>query len=169
MRYATGFVKEHLDSNLIVAEIGVLNGRNAKEMLDNLDIKRLYLVDPYQEYVVEDGTVIPQSSLNGHRKKMEVLLQGNVKVEIIIAPSIDAAVKLQDVQFDFVYIDGNHSHPFVDCDIAAWYPLVKSGGVIAGHDFNMDDVHEAVTQFAQHEGLDIICGQFDWVIWKGQL
>ena len=37
---------------------------------------------------------------------------------------------------DFVYIDGNHDYDFVMDDIRKYYPLIKKGGVIGGHDFN---------------------------------
>jgi cephalosporin hydroxylase len=34
----------------------------------------------------------------------------------------------------FVFIDGDHSYEAVLSDVRAWAPLVKSGGLIAGHD-----------------------------------
>jgi hypothetical protein len=36
---------------------------------------------------------------------------------------------------DFVYIDGNHSLPYVIADLAAWVPKVRPGGIVSGHDF----------------------------------
>ncbi len=36
---------------------------------------------------------------------------------------------------DFVFIDGDHRYEGVRKDIDAWYPIVRSGGVIAGHDY----------------------------------
>ena len=42
---------------LIGVEIGVQWGVNSKWMLDNLDIKKLYLVDPYVPYPAVSGAV----------------------------------------------------------------------------------------------------------------
>jgi hypothetical protein len=40
-----------------------------------------------------------------------------------------------DKKLDYVYIDGNHEFTHVANDIAAWTPVVRKGGIIAGHDF----------------------------------
>ena len=42
---------------------------------------------------------------------------------------------------DFVYIDGNHDREHVARDIETWWPRVRSGGVLGGHDFYVRDDH----------------------------
>ena len=37
-------------------------------------------------------------------------------------------------KLDFVYIDANHSYEYVKKDMENYYPLIKKGGVLAGHD-----------------------------------
>jgi len=49
--------------------------------------------------------------------------------------SVDAAKEFEDEHFDLVFIDANHTYEFVKEDISAWYPKVRVGGVLAGHDF----------------------------------
>jgi Methyltransferase domain len=39
-----------------------------------------------------------------------------------------------DVKADLVFVDANHTYPFVKQDIAMWRPYVKPGAVMAGHD-----------------------------------
>ena len=49
---------------------------------------------------------------------------------------------------DFIFIDGNHYSPYIDNDIKAWYPKLKNGGYIAGHDYNdAEDVRLAVNNY----------------------
>lgn len=48
--------------------------------------------------------------------------------------SVDAALKLNDNTVDFVFIDGDHSVEAVRADLAAWWPKVKPGGWLGGHD-----------------------------------
>ena len=43
---------------------------------------------------------------------------------------------------DFVYIDARHDYDGCLEDIVAWYPKLKKGGLIAGHDFIPDQIKE---------------------------
>jgi predicted O-methyltransferase YrrM len=55
--------------------------------------------------------------------------------------SEEACARYQDQSLDFVFIDALHDYDSVKKDIALWYPKVKVGGYIAGHDFA---THETV-------------------------
>ena len=44
-----------------------------------------------------------------------------------------------DGSLDFVYLDGDHSEAAVAGDIRLWRPLVKPGGILAGHDYGHPD------------------------------
>jgi predicted O-methyltransferase YrrM len=67
--------------------------------------------------------------------------------------SEDAVRDVPDGSLDFVYIDGNHSYLHCVQDLEWWSRKVRSGGIVAGHDFRHfpveDNVHviEAVTGF----------------------
>ena len=47
-----------------------------------------------------------------------------------------AAALFADGTLDFVFIDADHSIESVQADIACWRPKIKSGGTLAGHDWN---------------------------------
>ena len=52
---------------------------------------------------------------------------------------------------DFVYIDGNHEYDFVLKDLHGAFSVVKSGGFVGGHDFEIkyqNRVIRAVFEFA---------------------
>lgn len=49
--------------------------------------------------------------------------------------SMDALDDFEDNSLDFVYIDGNHTLPYVAQDIFGWERKVKHGGIISGHDY----------------------------------
>jgi SAM-dependent methyltransferase len=49
-------------------------------------------------------------------------------------PSVDAAKKFKDGSLDFVFIDAGHEYDAVKEDILAWFPKIKPGGILAGHD-----------------------------------
>lgn len=51
-----------------------------------------------------------------------------------------------DKYFDFVYIDADHSYQSVKNDILAWSSKVKDGGILAGHDYIMNSVKQALEE-----------------------
>lgn len=69
-------------------------------------------------------------------------------INIIKSISWDAASKYKDKSLDFVFIDAGHDYESVKKDLNAWYPKVKDGGVIAGHDYHYHcGVYPAVNEF----------------------
>jgi len=66
----------------------------------------------------------------------------------IISNSWEAASLYEDHSLDFVWLDAGHDYEDIKKDIAAWYPKVKIGGTIAGHDFTTaPGVSQAVCEY----------------------
>lgn len=63
--------------------------------------------------------------------------------------SVTAARTFPNNFFDFVFIDAAHDFTNVASDLRAWWPKVKSGGVLAGHDYceEFPGVEKAVTGY----------------------
>jgi len=57
-------------------------------------------------------------------------------VAILDMPSHKAAQAVTDQYFDLAYFDALHDFPNVSRDIVSWYPKIKMGGWIGGHDYN---------------------------------
>jgi predicted O-methyltransferase YrrM len=69
-------------------------------------------------------------------------------------PSADAAREFDDQSLDFVFIDARHTYEAASEDLAAWWPKVRPGGLIAGHDYtNSPGVRAAVDEFVARHGL----------------
>ena len=68
------------------------------------------------------------------------------------------------MRFDLVFLDGDHSLEGVAADIEAWWPKVKPGGWLGGHDWSNPNpkfnfgVDEAVTRWVEREGMDLQLG-----------
>ncbi len=56
------------------------------------------------------------------------------------------AAAFDDALLDAVFIDASHKFEDVLADIAAWYPKVKKGGIIAGHDIDEAGVVRAILE-----------------------
>jgi predicted O-methyltransferase YrrM len=69
-----------------------------------------------------------------------------------------------------VYLDANHTYEHVLADLHAWYPMVRPGGLLAGHDLNSKGhncgVRQAVADFvAARPGMSFQpMGGNSWVI-----
>ena len=73
-------------------------------------------------------------------------------INIVKSISWDGASNYEDNSLDFVFIDAGHDYESVKKDINSWYPKVKIGGVIAGHDYHYDcGVYLAVNEFFQNK------------------
>jgi len=147
--------------DIIGVEIGTLHGLNALSMLQNLDIKQLYLVDPYILY--DDGINQYKNRDKDLKKAKQNLKQYKDKVTFVKKLSHDAIQDIPD-NVDFVYIDGNHSYCYVKRDIEEYYKKVRPGGIIGGHDFRADceGLCRAVLEFATKEKLKLHGWITDW-------
>ena len=68
--------------------------------------------------------------------------------------SPEAAARFEQETVDLVFLDGDHSYDGVKADLEAWWPVIKRGGWIGGHDWKNPDtrfrfgVAEAVEAWA---------------------
>jgi hypothetical protein len=53
--------------------------------------------------------------------------------------SVNAAKLFPDNSIDIVFIDACHEYECVKEDINAWFPKIKKGGIISGHDYQWGD------------------------------
>ena len=141
------------------AEIGVAFGGHSEAILQNAGVTKLYAVDSYKhrpEY--DDPMNLPQPVFDrlfertGHR-----LSPFGDRVAQIRLDSVEAARQISET-LDFVYIDGDHSYEGIRADLEAWFPRVRPGGIIAGHDYGQPafpGVKAAADHFFSRFGLTV--------------
>jgi hypothetical protein len=116
-------------------EIGTFKGDFSKVILSTWG-GTLYMIDPWRalgdEYIDDSNHKFHRNayeetmvSINGYEDRA-FMLRGLSKQMVHL---------FGDNSLDFVYIDGNHEYSFVKEDIELWYPKVKDGGIISGHDY----------------------------------
>jgi len=149
-KYERPFIK-NVPSNkeIIGCEIGVRLGDNALRILNNLSIKRLYLIDPYINATsIDDGKKVISSEKAFERCKQK-LSAFSEKCVFLRCSSTDGVKKISE-KLDFAYIDGNHSYGCVKDDLLNFWEKIKPNGVLGGHDFEpryWNDVVKAVLEF----------------------
>jgi len=140
-------------SNLTGVEIGVNCGTNAESMFINLDIKKLYLIDPYSFYSNQRGSgcnVTEEQNVECRKAAHDLLAPYSDRIEWIEKPSDVAVLELTELEFDFVYVDGNHMHQYVMADVFNYFQLIKPGGMIVCHDFESPEVNKGVMSVLAH-------------------
>lgn len=159
--------KEHFKNKEIIAcEIGVFKGYHAYQILKHLYIEKLYLIDPYVKYEDYKNDKSYRNILKAKQKAKKLLEPYKDKIIWIEKFSHDAIKEINE-KIDFLYIDGNHFHPYVDNDIKNYYPLVNKGGIISGHDYSnsWQDVVNAVNKFFNKKRIFFGEGT-DWLVFK---
>lgn len=132
----------------VAVEIGVHQGFFAKQLLSQWQGRLFCGVDPWRDvipgyderqmqtlpdYKKGRGTFSHNPRAEDLRITQEELAPFEERVVLLQALSEQAARIIRDI-LDFVYIDGNHRPEFVLQDIQLWWPKVRSGGILAGHD-----------------------------------
>ena len=80
--------------------------------------------------------------------------------------TFDAVNYFEDNSIAFLYIDTAHEYEHVIKEIDAWYPKVKLGGIIAGHDYFTPGVNKAVNEFFEIRPHPLISLNASWIAFK---
>lgn len=122
-----------------VVEVGSWKGRSTNAICSALAKKQgaeLFAVDTWEgdsqicaDYDVKDA--LEQDLIY---KEFCENMAGYDFLKVVRADSVKAAEQFEDNSIDWIFIDGDHSYDAVCNDVKAWFPKIKDGGVIAGHD-----------------------------------
>jgi hypothetical protein len=157
----------------IGVEIGVAYGGHVESILTKTKVLKIYGIDPYKNYSDYDGDTqnFEQLKLDDIYDMVTKRLSfyGN-RFELIREFSHDCVSRFDDNSLDFVYIDGNHYEDYVKRDIDNWWPKIKLGGVISGHDYNHPSIPHLTTcvnQFFSKIDLQVIdLNNHNWCVIK---
>lgn len=133
----------------IGAEIGVQYGLFSEQILKDWKGK-LLCIDYWPDREIENEARV---RLNNDRT---TLIKGN---------SEEVSKTVDDESLDFVFIDAGHQYLEVKADLEYWFPKVRKGGIISGHDYvKYQDfgVIEAVDEFAKEHGYTVLFTEEDW-------
>lgn len=137
------------------AEIGTEAGRYAEEICRGVPGLKLYCVDPYLAYARYTDHVSQSRLDNFYNVAVSRLnKQNKFDAEIIRATSLEAVKRFAPGSLDFVFIDGNHHFDFVVQDIIAWAPIVRPGGIVAGHDYKPEGSERTPIPFGVIEAVN---------------
>ena len=150
---------KHFPDNSLFVEIGSWKGRSASymavEIINSEKNIKFDCIDTWEgseEHLNSNSYWFQPELVNDKNWLYRTFLQNTKSVNNIINPirttSLEASQYYKDRSIDFVFIDAAHDYENVKADINAWYPKVKKGGIIGGHDYpGFEGVVQAVNEF----------------------
>ena len=163
-----------MPKNGVCVEIGVWKGDFSEQILRLTRARELHLIDPWI-FQPQFPKRMYSGNLASSQHDMDAIWEGVRQrfaqideVRVHRRFSSDLHEVLQGASLDWVYIDGNHSKPFVKQDLELSWRSLRSGGYITGDDYAWQDldgsygVREAVEEFAAEHRLriELIGGQY---------
>ncbi len=154
-RYRFGeFLNSHGLTGIGV-EVGSCEGMFACDLLYTWTGDKLYMVDAWRhlEFWKDALSVGRDESLHRMLNAAARVYKFQSRAVLIRDLSVEASKLFRDGTLDFVYIDANHSYEAVSEDLQWWWPKVKSGGILAGHDY-IDGEHSSGHVFGVKRAVD---------------
>jgi hypothetical protein len=135
---------ERLDRPIKVAEIGVWIGETSLEIANSAAVEHLICVDHFMGNP-GDWTSILVTESGGRENIRQQFIDRMVggapqsKWALHEGSSLDIGPLMSRVSptFDVVFIDADHEFSAVQSDIKAWWPALREGGVMIGHDYHV--------------------------------
>ena len=147
-------------------EVGVWKGELSRNLLQTFSNLSLVMIDLWRT-TEENVSMHDKDRKEGAMEDAKEAAQMNVKdfgtrARLVQGSSVRLASFFAKEFSDFIFIDADHFYENVSADIRAWWPKVREGGVMAGHDYNgMGDrrkgwgVKRAVDEFFGALGLEV--------------
>lgn len=126
-----------------IAELGVWKGRSLCSIADIIKRKKLkvYAIDTFKGTRGDRLVQLSSPQENIREQFEENIKRFGIELEILAMTTNEAAVKL-DMKFDLIFIDSDHSFGVFKQDLDNWLPKCK--GIIAGHDYELNDISQVV-------------------------
>ena len=133
-------------------EVGVQRGIHAELLLRRWKSCRSFkLVDLWrqQDNYKDYANVDDEKQEAKYQDTQRRLAPWKDKTEYFRMLSVDAATQIPNQSLDFIYVDARHDYCGVMEDLEAYYPKLRPGGIMAGHDF-LDNAE--VTELSKRQG-----------------
>lgn len=167
-----GEIIDGMKDKEVFVEVGTWLGRSLASFLTQMQAKnkklKVYGVDLFGQSLDEKGLqeIVDEhggSILEHFNFNMDSLGFAN-KFATIVCDSANASKRFEDGTVDVMFLDANHDENPAYNDIASWYPKMKHGGLMCGHDYSAG-VRKAVDRFFGEHKLNVQpCSNSCWKV-----
>lgn len=170
------FIKSSQENSRIV-ELGCWKGKSSSylltEALNSGKMLDISFIDTWMgsiEHLDPECEFYEPELLNNPDYIWEIFNQNIAKINypknLFRRDTFDAVSYFEDASISFLFIDTAHEYEHVIKEIDAWYPKVKLGGIIAGHDYFTPGVNQAVNEFFELVPHPLISLNASWMAFK---
>lgn len=146
-----------------VVEIGIAGGHFTKQIVATVKgLQTLTCIDPWKHFEsgYEDPCNLSQAEQDARYERFCLDTNDDYRITVVRAMSHDVSAVTAPESVDFIYLDANHSFDAVMRDLTCWFPILKKGGIFAGHDYLKGNgkgyaVRDAVDAFAKERGIQV--------------
>ena len=150
------------------AEIGVWDGQLSETLFGAFPNLTLIMVDPWELHGGDNPTMPGTEDQYKEAKDKAMSRTEQWKDRRIVRQGFSPgcitgpAPAIMLAGLDWAFIDGDHMYDGVRADILGWWPLIRPGGILSGHDYNGKGdrrhgwgVRRAADEFAAEHGLEV--------------
>lgn len=121
-------------------EVGVFRGTTSALLLENIPACKLVGIDPWERSFFDRHDVRDDAAWSGILASIEGIKEKYAgRVAFIKGYSGPVLRNLSGIEFDGIYIDGEHKYAAVIADFNLCWPLLKKGGVLIFDDYLLRD------------------------------
>jgi len=136
------YLAHKLKEDDVFVEIGAWLGQSSIFIAEHIKRKKLkmefYTIDIF-DGEIKDTSFEIKTEVAKEKKIYETFLKNTAHVKdyitTITGNSKEVYKQFKNESIDYLFIDGDHSHEGFKEDIKLWYPKVKIGGIVSGHDY----------------------------------
>jgi hypothetical protein len=128
--------------NAVFVEVGVWKGKSIKYLAENAKDKNIQIwgIDSFKGSPKHEGESVigyetDEDMVGGTLYETYLRNISGLNISTIKGDSGRSASYFDDNSLEFVFIDADHHYKEVKKDIIKWWPKIKKGGIISGHDY----------------------------------
>lgn len=125
---------QQMDAKTFV-EVGCKEGRTTGFLLANLPDLHVIAIDPWAPMPNADEDYRDWDFADIEAKFWQNVGEHKRRVVMHRATSLESVSLLPKDSVDIIFIDAGHDYQNALADIRAWWPLVREGGYLCGHDY----------------------------------
>ena len=146
--------------DLIGMELGVFRATSTCTILQQCpNVKKLYGIDswkPYTDYISPITHTYTKAEMETHEffARHHIKWSGEAdRAELIKGNTNTLHSKFDDETFDFIFFDAWCSYEQVKSELHNWYPKIKKGGLVIGHDYSAEMVSIGIAEFREEHNI----------------